>query len=157
MRKIYICIFVCETNRNECSKEIKMPKEVLYRGYTYEQLKEMPLEEFINLLNARQRRSILRGFTEEQKKLLRKIRQAKKKMEEGKKVKIRTHVRDMIILPEMVGLTIEVYDGKTFKPVKIDVYHIGHYLGEFAITNKRVVHGSPGVGATKSSQFVPLK
>ena len=121
-----------------------MPKEVLYRGYIYEQLKEMPLEEFINLLNARQRRSILRGFTEEQKKLLRKIRQAKKKMEEGKKVKIRTHVRDMIILPEMVGLTI-------------DVYHIGHYLGEFAITNKRVVHGSPGVGATKSSQFVPLK
>lgn len=134
-----------------------MPKEILYRGYTLEQLLEMPLDEFIKLLNARQRRSILRGFTEPQKILLRKIRRAKKLISEGKKVRIRTHVRDMIILPEMVGLTIEVHDGKTFKPVKIGVYHIGHYLGEFAITNKRVVHGSPGVGATRSSQFVPLK
>jgi small subunit ribosomal protein S19 len=70
---------------------------------------------------------------------------------------IRTHARDMVILPEMVGTTIAVHNGKEFVPVEIVPEMIGHRLGEFAITNKRVVHGRPGVGATKSSMYVPLK
>jgi small subunit ribosomal protein S19 len=78
-------------------------------------------------------------------------------MSEGKNVKIRTHCRDMIILPEMVGLTIHVHNGKDFVPVEITTEMIGHYLGEFAITNKKVVHGAPGLRATRSSMYVPLK
>ncbi|MEM3151636.1 MAG: ribosomal protein S19 family protein, partial [Candidatus Bathyarchaeia archaeon] len=70
---------------------------------------------------------------------------------------IKTHCRDMIILPEMVGLTILVHNGKEFVPVEIKPEMIGHYLGEFAITNKRVVHGAPGIGASRSSMYVPLK
>ncbi|OYT50814.1 30S ribosomal protein S19, partial [Candidatus Bathyarchaeota archaeon ex4484_135] len=91
-----------------------MPKEFRYKGYTLEELQRMPMDEFIKLLPARQRRSLLRGLTEAQRILLEKIRKAKKAVKEGKKVVIKTHVRDMIILPEMVGLTIHVYNGKEF-------------------------------------------
>ena len=134
-----------------------MPKEFRYKGYTLEELQRMPMDEFIKLLPARQRRSLLRGLTEAQRILLEKIRKAKKAMREGKKVVIRTHVRDMIILPEMVGLTIHVYNGKEFVPVEIKPEMIGHYLGEFAMTCKPVKHGAPGVGASRSSMYIPLK
>ena len=134
-----------------------MPKEETYRGKTIEELQSMPLEEFMNLLSSRQRRSLARGFTDQQRILLQKIRKAKQLMAKGKKVTIRTHVRDMIIIPEMIGVTLEVHNGKIYIPVTITPLHLGHYLGEFAVTNKRVVHGNPGVGATRSSQYVPLK
>jgi len=129
-------------------------REFRYRGYTLEELLNMPLDKVAELFPARQRRSLKRGFSPEQKKLLRKIRLAKK----GKyKKPIRTHCRDMVVLPEMVGITIHVHNGKEFVPVEIKPEMIGHYLGEFALTRKRVQHGSPGVGATRSSMFVAIK
>ena len=134
-----------------------MPKVFTYRGYTVEQLMKMPMDQFIQLLPSRQRRSLKRGLTPQQRKLLEKIREARKKLERGEKVVIRTHCRDMVILPEMVGLTIHVYNGKEFVPVTITPEMIGHYLGEFAITNKPVKHGAPGVGASRSSMYIPLK
>jgi small subunit ribosomal protein S19 len=130
-----------------------MVKEFTYRGLTLEQLLEVSMDDFIKMLPSRQRRSLLRGLTEEQRKLLKKIREAKAKG--GKPVK--THCRDMVILPEMVGFTILVHNGKEFVPVEIKPEMIGHYLGEFAITNKKVVHGAPGIGASRSSMYVPLK
>ena len=117
----------------------------------------MPMDQFIQLLPSRQRRSLKRGLTPQQRRLLEKIREAKRRIERGEKIVIRTHCRDMIILPEMVGLTIHVYNGKEFIPVTITPEMIGHYLGEFSITNKRVIHGAPGLRATRSSMYVPLK
>ncbi|KYO30540.1 hypothetical protein Y1Q_0008192 [Alligator mississippiensis] len=76
-------------------------------------------------------------------------------MEKPKVVK--THLRDMIVLPEMVGSMVGVYNGKTFNQVEIKPEMIGHYLGEFSITYKPVKHGRPGIGATHSSRFIPLK
>jgi len=135
-----------------------MPREFTYRGYTLQQLLEMPMDKFIELLPARQRRSLLRGPKEEHLKLLEKIRKAKRMMAEGKRPpRIKTHCRDMIILPEMVGVTVHVYNGKEFVPVEIKPEMIGHYLGEFSPTCKRVVHGAPGLKATRSSMFLPLK
>lgn len=134
-----------------------MPREFRYRGYTIEQLQSMSMDEFISLLPSRQRRSLLRGLTTEQKTLLMKIRKAREAMRQGKKMVIKTHCRDMIVLPEMVGLTIHVHNGKEFVPVEITPEMIGHYLGEFAITNKPVKHGTPGIGASRSSMYVPLK
>jgi len=132
--------------------------EFRYRGYTLDELMKMPIEEFIELLPARQRRSLKRGLPSRHKKLLQKVRRARRLLRRGKKPPvIRTHCRDMIILPEMVGLTIAVYNGKEFKEVKIEPEMIGHYLGEFAKTRKKVEHGDPGIGATRSSLFVPLK
>jgi small subunit ribosomal protein S19 len=131
-----------------------MVREFTYRGYTLEQLQQMSMDEFIKLLPSRQRRSLKRGLTETQRKLLEKVRKYKRL---GINKPIRTHARDMVILPEMVGTTIAVHNGKEFVPVEIVPEMIGHRLGEFVITNKRVVHGRPGVGATKSSMYVPLK
>ncbi|MGC8543602.1 MAG: 30S ribosomal protein S19 [Vulcanisaeta sp.] len=128
-----------------------------YRGYTFEEISKMSMEEFIKLLPARQRRSLMRGLKPEHRKLLEKIRKAKKLMAEGKKVTIKTHSRDMIILPEMVGLTIAVYNGITYLPVTISPWHVGHYLGEFAITSKIVQHGEPGLKATRSTLHIASK
>ncbi|KYH36746.1 MAG: hypothetical protein AYL29_011170 [Candidatus Bathyarchaeota archaeon B24] len=131
-----------------------MPREFRYRGYTLEELRKMPIDHFISLLPSNARRSLLRGLSKEQSVLLEKVRKA---IKTGSKKMIKTHCRDMVILPEMVGLTIGVYNGKTFTPVKITPEMIGHRLGEFAYTNKRVIHGSPGIGASRSSMYVPLK
>ncbi len=131
-----------------------------YRGKSLEELMKMSLEELAELLPARQRRSLKRGFTPAQYKLLMKIRKVRRKLEEGKLKKppvIKTHVRDMIVLPEMVGLTIAVYNGKQFIPVRIVPEMIGHYLGEFSHTTKIVQHGEPGLKATKSSLHVASK
>lgn len=134
-----------------------MPREFTYRGFTLEQLQSMSMDEFIMLLPARQRRSLQRGLSPEQRTLLEKIRKAKEAMRKGQTITIKTHARDMVILPEMVGLTIHVHNGKEFVPVEIKPEMIGHYLGEFAITNKPVKHGTPGIGASRSSMYVPLK
>ncbi|KAL5831188.1 hypothetical protein ACOSQ4_016542 [Xanthoceras sorbifolium] len=70
---------------------------------------------------------------------------------------VRTHLRNMIIVPEMIGSIIGVYNGKTFNQVEIKPEMIGHYLAEFSISYKPVKHGRPGIGATYSSRFIPLK
>lgn len=134
-----------------------MPREFTYRGYTLEQLQSMSMDEFITLLPSRQRRSLRRGLPPEQRALLENVRKAKEAMRKGSNVTIKTHARDMVILPEMVSLTIHVYNGKEFVPVEIEPEMIGHYLGEFAVTNKPVKHGTPGIGASRSSMYVPLK
>jgi small subunit ribosomal protein S19 len=132
-------------------------KKFRYRGYTLEELLSMPMDAFVKLLPARQRRSLMRGLTNAQRRLLWKIRSARKKILQGKKVVVKTHVRDMVILPEMVGMTIAVYNGKEFIPVRITPEMIGHYLGEFSPTCKQVKHGEPGLKATRSSLHVALK
>ncbi len=134
-----------------------MPREFKYRGYTFDQLQSMSMDEFINLLPSRQRRTLHRGLTPEQRTLLEKIRKAKEVNRKGGNMIVKTHVRDMVVLPEMVGLTILVHNGKDFVAVEIKPEMIGHYLGEFAITNKPVKHGTPGIGASRSSMYVPLK
>ena len=134
-----------------------MPKEFMYRGYTLDNLQSISMDEFINLLPSRQRRSLHRGLTPEQRILLEKLREAKEALKRDQNVTIKTHVRDMIILPEMAGTTILVHNGKEFVSVEIKPEMIGHYLGEFAITNKPVRHGTPGIGASRSSMYVPLK
>jgi len=102
----------------------------------------------MELLPSRQRRRLKRGLTKDHKRLLSRVKDREV---------VRTHLRDMIILPEMVGKTIEIYNGKAFNRVEIMPEMVGHYLGEYSLTRARVTHGSAGVGATRSSKFVPLK
>lgn len=124
-------------------------KEFTFKGKTLEELKNMSLSELAQLLVARQRRAIKRGFTDQQKRLLKKIRDNEKNIE--------THCRDMIILPEMVGTIIKIHQGKEFVPITIEASMIGHYLGEFALTRKKVTHSAPGIGATRSSASLSVK
>jgi small subunit ribosomal protein S19 len=131
-----------------------MPKEFRYRGFTVDQLNSMSTEAILQLLPSRARRSLNRGISDDKRKLLEDLRSQKDGKLEGQ---IKTHARDMIILPVMVGATVSVYTGKEFIPILIKPEMIGHYLGEYAITNKKVVHGTPGIGASRSSLYVPLK
>ena len=124
-------------------------KEFTYRGKTLEELKRLSLTEFMMLVPARQRRTLKRGFTDQEKILLKKIRSGKKE--------IKTHVRDMIILPEMVGITMKIYKGNSFEPVRIVPEMIGRCLGEFTYNRKRVEHSAPGIGATRSSASISVK
>lgn len=131
-----------------------MAREFMYKGKKVAELEAMGLSELAQLLPARVRRTIKRGFTDEQKKLLEKIKAAK----EGKRKKpIKTHCRDMPILPLMFGLKINVHAGKEWVLVEVRPEMIGHYLGEFTLTRKEVKHKAPGVGATRSSKHVSVK
>ena len=130
--------------------EIKK-KEFSYCGLSLEELQKLTIEELLPLLPSRMRRTLKRGLTVKQDKLLRDIEKAKT----GDVIK--THCRDMVILPSFVGHTINIYNGKEFQRLDIQPNMIGHYLGEFALTRKAVKHTGPGVGATRSSKFMPLK
>ena len=129
-------------------------KKFNYRGKELEELQKIPNDQLLNLFTARQRRSLKRVINDEKRELSNEIKESK-----GDKTKspIRTHKRDLIILPYMVGATVNTFSGKEFTPVTIIPEMIGHYLGEYVITNKRVSHGAPGVGASRSSLYVPLK
>ena len=111
-----------------------MVKKFTFRGYSLEELQNLPMDEFIKLLPSRQRRSMLRGLPPRQKKLLENLRRARRALKKGKKVTVRTHARDMVITPEMVGLTIGVHDGRRHVPIFITENMVGHKLGEFALT-----------------------
>ncbi|MGM0404751.1 MAG: 30S ribosomal protein S19 [Thermoplasmatota archaeon] len=125
-------------------------KEFTYRGRTIDELKSMSLSELKQILPARARRSLERGLNEEEKRFLDNIQNKEKDV-------YRTHRREMIIMPQFVGKTIAVYNGQEFKEVRIEPEMIGHYLGEFAMTRGKVEHSGPGVGATRSSKYIPLK
>ena len=129
--------------------------EFTYRGHTLDELQSLSLDEVAELLPARMRRTITRGLSVEHEKLLEKARDAGE--EETANDPIRTHLRDMPIVPEFVGLTFSVYNGQEFQRVEVEPEMIGHYLGEFQLTRTSVEHGQAGIGATRSSKFVPLK
>lgn len=129
--------------------------EFTYRGHTLDDLQEMDLEEVAELLPARARRTIKRGLGVEHRKLLEKAQDAEEEYTANDP--IRTHLRDMPVLPSFVDLTFEVYNGQSFERVKVQPEMIGHYLGEFRLTRNSVEHGQAGIGATRSSKFVPLK
>ncbi|MCK5282753.1 MAG: 30S ribosomal protein S19 [Nanoarchaeota archaeon] len=124
-------------------------KEFTYRGKTIEELESMTINEVAELFQARARRSLKRGLTDKHKVVLKKI----KKNDNN----LKTHCRDMVILPEMINKTVKVHNGKGFVSVEIQPEMIGHFLGEFALTRKNITHSAPGIGATKSSANISVK
>jgi len=124
-------------------------KEFTYRGKSLEELKTLSINEFAELLPARQRRSLKKGLTETQKTFVRKL--------EKKGTNVKTHCRDMIILPKMVGKIIRIYNGKEYVALTIEDEMIGHFMGEFAQTRRGVSHSAPGVGATRSSASISVR
>jgi len=133
-------------------------RKFTYRGVDLEQLLDMGTQELIELLPARARRRFHRGLKRKPLALIKKLRNAKKNAESGEKPEpVRTHLRNMLIVPEMIGSVIGVYNGKTFNQVEIKPDMVGSYLAEYSISYKPVKHGKPGIGATHSSRFIPLK
>jgi len=128
-----------------------MAKEIMFRGKSEEELKKMNLQEFSKLLKSRERRALNR-----QGQVVEKLISRFEKKEKKNKP-IRTHCRDIVIVPQMIGKEIQVHNGKTFIPIEITMEMIGHRLGEFSLTRGKVTHTSMGVGATKSSKTVGRK
>jgi small subunit ribosomal protein S19 len=127
-----------------------MAKRYTFRGYDAEQLKDMSIEEFSKIITSRERRALKHGFTPSQRKLLEKIKREPDKFH-------KTHERDMVIIPQMLGAKLGVYNGKEWITVEITPDKLGHRLGEFALTRQRVKHSAPGVGASRSSKHVSIK
>lgn len=123
-------------------------KEFTYRGKTLLELRKMSLDELAMLLPARQRRSIKHGMSPEKKRFMDKI---------NAKNNVETHLRSMLVLPNMVGKTVKVHNGKEFVPVILQEDMIGCYLGELVMTRRKVQHNAPGIGATKSSSNLSVK
>jgi small subunit ribosomal protein S19 len=128
-----------------------MPKEFTYKGKTIEELKTLDLREFAKFLTAREKRSVLR----QAEKIEMFLKKNEKKILKNKP--IRTHERELIIVPKMIGWQVGIYNGKEFTPIKITEEMLTHRLGEFAMTRKKVEHSAPGIGATRSSSFLSVK
>lgn len=130
-----------------------------YRGIELEELLKVDAKRLLELLPARPRRKILRGINHKYLSLIKRVQKARAACitAEDKPEVVKTHLRDMIVLPELIGANIGIYNGNTFNQVEIKPEMVGHYLGEFSLTYKPVKHSQPGVGATHSSRFIPLK
>ena len=130
--------------------QVRRKKEFTYRGMTIDKLQELNFEDFMKIVPSRQRRSFRRGLSKEQAKLITDSNNKPDKV-------LRTHRREMIIIPQFVGRTFAVHNGKEFVNLEIMPEMIGLYFGELAPTRTSPTHTGPGVGATKSSKFMPLK
>ncbi len=126
-----------------------MAKEFLFHGKKLEEIQKMSFGDFIKILPSRERRSLRRGLTEQQKILLENVKKGD--------TNIKTHCRDMIIVPEMIGKRIKIHTGKDWVDILIVLEMLGHRLGEFALTRKKVAHSAPGIGATRSSASLSVR
>jgi len=126
-----------------------MAKEFLFRGKKLDEIKKLSIQEFMLLVPSRERRKLKRGFTEQEKVFLENLRAGEKEP--------KTHCRDLIVLPEMLGRLIKIHNGKEWLPVAIEPEMLGHRLGEFAQTRRKVSHSAPGIGATRSSASLSVR
>jgi len=129
--------------------EARRETEFHYRGHTLDELNALPMDELIELLPSRSRRKFKRGLPEEQKRFIEHVQNANGL--------VRTHYREAVVLPSFVGKEIAIHNGKEFQRITVQPEMIGHLLGEFALTRSSVKHTGPGVGATRSSKYMPLK
>ncbi|NLK26685.1 MAG: 30S ribosomal protein S19 [Euryarchaeota archaeon] len=128
----------------------KRKREFTFRGYTMEELLELPFDEMVLLLPSRVRRTLARGMNDEQRTAFETLKNSDREV-------VRTHRRDVPIIPQFVGKKVAVYNGKEFFEFEIKPEMIGHFTGEFSVTRNEVKHSGPGVGATRGSKFLPLK
>src|SRR3989339_541040 len=121
-------------------------KEFKFQGKELAELKSLDVREFAKLLRARPRRTILRNF----QKLESFINRSKIKIQKNKNIK--THSRDLIVVPEMIGWKISIHSGNKFNPVEITGEMLGHVFGEFAPTRAKIQHSKSGVGEKKENK-----
>jgi small subunit ribosomal protein S15e len=134
----------------------KSNKQFFYRGIEVQNLVGIPKAELLNLLHARARRKFARGLKPGHLHLLKRLRKAKKEAGDEKPALVKTRHRDLIIVPEMVGSVVGVYNGKSYVTVEIKPDMLGHYVGEFSITYRPVRHGKSGAGGKDSGRLLPL-
>ncbi|CAE7938931.1 RPS15 [Symbiodinium sp. KB8] len=138
-------------------KKKRQFRKYSYRGIDLDKLLTLSDEELLPLYPSRIRRKFARGMGPKYMRLIKKLRAKRKECGPLDKPEIvKTHLRNMVIVPEMIGSMVGVYNGKHFTIVEVKPEMVGHYLGEFSITYKPTLHGRPGIGSTHSSRFIPL-
>merc|ERR1740129_2150423 len=136
-----------DSHLTEAQKKAKRAKKFQYRGVELEKLLDLSNTALMDLMCARQRRKFSRGISRAPTTLLKKLRKAKTETPYGEKpAAVKTHLRNMVIVPEMIGSVVAIYNGKQFINVEIKPDMIGHYLAEFSITYKPIRHGRGGGG-----------
>ncbi len=130
-----------------------MARVYTFRGKSIDEIRKLNNEKFSEMLTSRQRRAIKR-MGHEYKELIEKVNEHIK--EKSDKI-IKTHIREAVILPSWVGLRFGIYNGKEFKDMVITEEMLGHRLGEFSFSTKRVLHSAPGIRATRGSKFLEVK
>jgi len=135
----------------ENNEQTLKKKEITYRGKTIDELKQMDIREFANLLKSNEKRTALRQSDELQRFVL----DCNQKIIKNKQIK--THLRNLVVVPKLVGMKIHIYNGKEFVPIEIITEMLGHRLGEFSVTRTKVKHGAAGIGATRSSASASVK
>ena len=147
--------------RYEELKKKRTFKKFTYRGVDLDKLLDLDYAQLVEMFNARQRRRFRRGISFKYNELKKKLLAAKKAVQgmppNTKPTPVKTHLRNMIVLPDMIGSIVAVYNGKHFNVVEVKPQMVGHYLGEFSITYKPTAHGRPGIGSSTSSRFIPLR
>lgn len=123
-------------------------KKFLFKGKTVEELKALDVREFAKYLKSTPRRYLLRNFQAVETFLNR------SREKNSKKKPIKTHDRELIVVPEMVGWRIHVHKGNGFEQVDVIEEMLGHRLGEFAPTRKKASHTKSGAGATKGKKVI---
>jgi small subunit ribosomal protein S19 len=131
--------------------DLRKKKEFSLRGLSVEELRKLSREDLMKILPSRQRRTLRRGLNADQQILFDRVNAS------GEGEVVRTHCRDVLVFPSFIGKRIAVFSGKEFKEVDVRPEMVGHYLGEFVLTRRFEKHSGPGVGATRSSKFLPLK
>ncbi len=114
-------------------------KELKFKGKNLEELKKLDVREFAKLLGSRQRRTVLRNFQDHENF----VKNAQEKIAKGKR-SVKTHKRYLVVVPELIGTRIQVYNGKEFIPTDITLEMLGHKFGEFAPTRVRAKHNKDG-------------
>lgn len=132
---------------------IEKKEKIAFKGKTSTEALQLSDEEFRKMVNTHIRRSMKRNALE-YRNLVEKVAKLKGK---GSSKPIKTQCREAVILPSWIGLRFEVYDGKQFMPMDITANMLGHKLGEFAFSTKRVQHSAPGIKATRGSKFLSVK
>lgn len=130
-------------------KKTRTFRKFSFRGIDLDALLDLPMDQFVELVHARARRRLSRGLKAKPMALIKKLRKAKKECTDvhSKPEIVKTHLRDMIVVPEMIGSVVGVYNGKVFNAIEIKPEMVGHYLAEFSISYKPVKHGRPGMRA----------
>lgn len=130
-----------------------MVERIAFKGLPAQDAQALSTEQYLKLVKSKQRRAMRRNSLK-YRKLVERAAALKSK---GVTKPIRTHVREAVILPSWIGMSFMVHNGKEFQQIDITAGMLGHRLGEFAFTTKRVQHSAPGIRATKGSKFLAVK
>jgi len=114
-------------------------KKFSYRGEDIIKLSKMNIDQLAQLFRARQRRRLKRKLDGRYGRFLKRVMGSIQNCTPGEKPKaVKTHLRDCIVLPQMVQGMVSIHSGNKYNSIEIKPEMIGFYLGEFAMTYKKV-------------------